>query len=160
MENIDRRLNETNVPLCYGMFVAGHPDYRSLGIGNFLYKRSTELIKDFCMKKQMNQISLRRQQIASEKLPNGKNDPSLSPTNGSKVYKKALPLFVTTSHNERSANFHVVNGYQQVTKIPYFDDDTGGKGNQKLYVHVLAFDPFKTGRINKAKDLFPPHSSI
>ncbi|XP_076814982.1 uncharacterized protein LOC143461092 [Clavelina lepadiformis] len=72
------------------------------------------------------------------------------------------PLVVAVSHSDRSANFHELNGFHSVARIPFHDP---ANGIHQFYCHVLVLDPFKTGKtdqlnsallMNKSKIADPP----
>jgi len=69
----------------------------------------------------------------------------LPPSTPAKARESAsAPLVVAVTHSERAANFHSSNGFRQLTRIPFCD---GAEGKLQFYVHVLALDPFRTGRV-------------
>ena len=64
------------------------------------------------------------------------------------MFNPKAPLVVAISHSERASRFHQSNGFQPVSRLPYYDevDDV-----TPFYTHVLILDPFCTGRLQELK---------
>ncbi|CAK8675931.1 unnamed protein product [Clavelina lepadiformis] len=58
----------------------------------------------------------------------------------------SAPLVVAISHSDRAAHFHQSNGFHPVSKVPFFDDSDN---ITHFNTHILALDPFSTGRLHE-----------
>ena len=56
------------------------------------------------------------------------------------------PLVVAISHSDRAARFHQSNGFEPVSRLPFYD---AVENSYPFYTHVLVLDPFRTGRLHE-----------
>jgi len=142
-KTIDEKLTSSGIPVAFALLCAIKPEYSNNGIGRLVFKEAVRLLKNVCV------------QQNKEVLKNTKNLIMDAVTGTKKEYQ--YPLFITTSYCGRSAKFHKNNGFQTLKMIPYFGEENGledPNNNPDLYVHLLACDPFKTGKMNEMKCLF------
>ena len=90
---------------------------------------------------------VQKKEIQQKDTPNPQFDPSKPMERRISIkdmmFNPKAPLVVAISHSERSSRFHQSNGFQPVTRIPFYDnvDDV-----IPFYTHILVLDPFCTGK--------------
>ena len=90
--------------------------------------------------------------VAQPRVPGQYGEAYLQPAKitGRPALRQRKPVYMAVSHSDKAAKFHTSNGFEQVTCVPYYDED----GSFLFNAHVLIMDWFHSGQLELCTQVF------